>query len=95
MSTGPNTAAVAACGAGRGGSGKHSGHMAAIEDRLTELEVRLSFLDGTVQTLDATVAAQDRTIANMARELERLRSELAGMQVPGHDVRDEPPPPHY
>ena len=48
-----------------------------------------------MQTLDTTVAAQDRAITSMARELERLRGELAGMQAPGHDVRDEPPPPHY
>jgi SlyX protein len=69
---------------------------ASIEERLTELEVRLAFIDDTVNALNGVVADQDRRVQQLSAELERLRGELLGVRLAlSHDIRDEPPPPHY
>ena len=69
---------------------------ATWEQRLIELETRVAFMDNTVQSLVASVTAQDRLSGELRREFERLRQELKGITLSfGHDVRDEPPPPHY
>jgi len=70
--------------------------MASFEERLTELEVRLAFIDDTVNALNGVVADQDRRVQQLSAELERLRAELLGVRSAlSHDIRDEPPPPHY
>nr|WP_083965398.1 SlyX family protein [Dokdonella koreensis] len=70
--------------------------MASFEERLTELEVRLAFIDDTVNALNGVVADQDRRVQQLSDELERLRAELLGVRSAlSHDIRDEPPPPHY
>lgn len=70
--------------------------MSTLEERLTELEVRLAFIDDGVSALNAAVAMQDQSMLAMRRELEQLRADLVLLRTAlGHDVRSEPPPPHY
>lgn len=66
--------------------------MARIED----LEVRLTFVDDTVAGLSASDAEQSMRLLALERAVQDLRHELHAMRTAlGHDVRDEPPPPHY
>jgi SlyX protein len=67
-----------------------------LERRVAELETRLAFQDDLLGTLDRTVALQDRALGDLREEIARLRAGLEGVRVAlGHDVADEPPPPHY
>jgi SlyX protein len=69
---------------------------ADLESRVAELETRLAFQDDLLATLDRTVALQDRSLGQLRGELARLRDGLETVRVAlGHDVADEPPPPHY
>ncbi|HVF36220.1 MAG TPA: SlyX family protein [Candidatus Saccharimonadia bacterium] len=64
--------------------------------RLDELETRVAFQDDLLATLNRSVAGVDRELRMLRTELEHVRSALDTMRVSlAHDVRDEPPPPHY
>lgn len=68
----------------------------SLEDRLTELEMRLAFVDDTVNSLNDTVTAHDRMLRELLLAMDRLRGDLVSARSAlVHDVRDEPPPPHY
>jgi SlyX protein len=67
-----------------------------LESRVAELETRLAFQDDLLGALDRTVALQDRALGDLREEIARLRAGLEGVRTAlGHDVADEPPPPHY
>ncbi|MFI4968907.1 MAG: SlyX family protein [Lysobacterales bacterium] len=69
---------------------------ASLEDRLTELETRLAFVDDTVGALGDAIAAHDRRLYELRNAMDRLREELVSVRGSlAHDVRNEPPPPHY
>lgn len=69
---------------------------ATLESRLTELEVRFAFLDDAVAALSASDAERTQRVLALERAFRDIREELAAMRVAlGHDVREEPPPPHY
>ncbi len=70
--------------------------MSTLESRLTELEIRLSFLDEALHGLLATDAERALRLDRLERVVTELRLELAAARVAlSHDVRSEPPPPHY
>lgn len=67
-----------------------------LEERLTELEMRFSFLDDTLATLNEVVIAQDRKVEKLGEVIAALHGELGTVRgMLGHDVAEEPPPPHY
>ena len=64
--------------------------------RIEELEVRVAFQEDLLTTLNASVADTTREMRELRGELVRVRDALDGVRVSlSHDVRDEPPPPHY
>lgn len=64
--------------------------------RLAELETRFAFQDDLIATLNPQVAMQERKIQELSDQLRQLRNELGQLRAAlGHDVADEPPPPHY
>jgi SlyX protein len=68
----------------------------SLEERLTELETRIAFVDDTLGTLSEAIAAHDRLLHDLRTAMARLREELVSVRgTLAHDVRDEPPPPHY
>lgn len=68
----------------------------SLEERLTELEVRFAFVEDAVVALNAAVADHDRLLERLRGEFGRLRDELGVVRTAlSHDMRDEPPPPHY
>ncbi len=70
--------------------------LAEIQARLAELEVRFAFQDDIVTTLNPQVSTQERRIVDIAEELRALRREVTQLRAAlGHDIGDEPPPPHY
>lgn len=69
---------------------------ASLEERLIELEVRFAFVEDAVATLNAATASHDRLLERLREEFGRLRDELGVVRMAlSHDMRDEPPPPHY
>lgn len=69
---------------------------ATLESRLTELEVRFAFLDDAVAALSAADTERTQRLLVLERAFREIREELSAMRVAlGHDMRDEPPPPHY
>jgi SlyX protein len=70
--------------------------LAEIQARLSELEMRFAFQDDVVTTLNPQVAQQERRMVDIAEELRALRREVTQLRAAlGHDIGDEPPPPHY
>lgn len=68
----------------------------SLNDRVTELEVRIAFQDDLLAALDATVAGLVRERDALTAQVEHLRATLEALRIAlGHDVRDEPPPPHW
>jgi SlyX protein len=67
--------------------------------RIEELEVRVAFQEDLLATLNTSVADTTVEMRDLRRELVRMREALDGVRVSlahdTHDVRDEPPPPHY
>ena len=67
-----------------------------LDARLAELEMRFAFQDDVVATLNPQVAGQERRLIDLAEQLRELRREVTQLRAAlGHDVGDEPPPPHY
>lgn len=67
-----------------------------INERLAELETRFAFQDDVVTTLNPQVASQERKLVDVVEELRQLRREVSLLRAAlGHDIADEPPPPHY
>lgn len=70
--------------------------LSEIKDRLAELETRFAFQDDVVASLNPQVASQERRLVDIAEELRQLRREITMLRAAlGHDIGDEPPPPHY
>lgn len=70
--------------------------LAEISERLAELETRFAFQDDVVTTLNPQVATQERKLIDVVEELRQLRREVTQLRAAlGHDMADEPPPPHY
>ena len=70
--------------------------LAEINERLAELETRFAFQDDVVATLNPQVASQERKLIDLVEELRQLRREVTLLRAAlGHDMADEPPPPHY
>ncbi|MBL0028653.1 MAG: SlyX family protein [Rhodanobacteraceae bacterium] len=70
--------------------------LSEINERLAELEMRFAFQDDVVTSLNPQVATQERRIIDIAEELRQLRREVTQLRAAlGHDIGDEPPPPHY
>ncbi|MGN6728982.1 MAG: SlyX family protein [Rhodanobacteraceae bacterium] len=70
--------------------------MSGSEQRLDEVETRLAFLDEALAGLNAAEAERSQRMLRIERTLAELRMELAALRTGlGHDVHDEPPPPHY
>lgn len=70
--------------------------LAEINERLAELETRFAFQDDVVATLNPQVATQERKLVDLVDELRQLRREVTYLRAAlGHDMADEPPPPHY
>lgn len=68
----------------------------AADERIDDLEVRLTFVDETVAGLSAADAEQSMRLRALEQALQDIRHELRTIRTAmGHDVRDEPPPPHY
>jgi SlyX protein len=64
--------------------------------RIEELEVRVAFQEDLLATLNASVADTTLEMRELRTELGRVRSALDAVRSAlSHDVRDEPPPPHY
>jgi SlyX protein len=67
-----------------------------IKDRLAELETRFAFQDDVVASLNPQVASQERRLIDIAAELRQLRHEITMLRAAlGHDISEEPAPPHY
>ena len=67
-----------------------------IDARLAELEMRFSFQDDLLTTLGPQVAQHERRIIEFTEALRALRGEMTQLRAAlGHDIGDEPPPPHY
>jgi SlyX protein len=64
--------------------------------RIEELEVRVAFQEDLLATLNASVADTTLEMRELRTELHRVRDALDSVRAAlSHDVRDEPPPPHY
>ena len=64
--------------------------------RIEELEVRVAFQEDLLATLNASVADTTSEVRDLRLELVRMRNALDAVRSSlAHDVRDEPPPPHY
>lgn len=64
--------------------------------RIEELEVRVAFQEDLLASLNASVSDTTLEMRVLRTELVRMRDALDGVRVSlAHDVRDEPPPPHY
>lgn len=64
--------------------------------RIDELEVRVAFQEDLLATLNASVADTTTEVRDLRLELVRMRNALDAVRSAlSHDVRDEPPPPHY
>jgi SlyX protein len=67
-----------------------------LAQRIEALEVKVAFQDDLLATLNRDVAEMDRVVRALRQELGAARAALEGMRSAlGHDMRDEPPPPHY
>ncbi|HWT15110.1 MAG TPA: SlyX family protein [Patescibacteria group bacterium] len=70
--------------------------LAEINERLAELETRFAFQDDVVASLNPQVATHERRLIDFADELRQLRREVTLLRAAlGHDMAEEPPPPHY
>ncbi|HQW82517.1 MAG: SlyX family protein [Rhodanobacteraceae bacterium] len=70
--------------------------LSEIHERLADLEMRFAFQDDVITSLNPQVATQERHLIDIAEELRQLRHEVTQLRAAlGHDIGDEPPPPHY
>ena len=70
--------------------------LSELDARLAELEMRFAFQDDIVATLNPQVAGQERRLIDLTEQLRELRREVTQLRAAlGHDIGDEPPPPHY
>ncbi|WP_293868013.1 SlyX family protein [uncultured Alsobacter sp.] len=68
----------------------------ALAARLETLEVRCAYQDQAIEELNEMVVQQWTKLDHALRKVAELEERLREMrESQGHDVQDEPPPPHY
>ena len=67
-----------------------------LDARMSELEMRFAFQDDVVTTLNPQVATLERRVVELIDQMRELRREVTQLRAGlGHNIGDEPPPPHY